>query len=263
MSTPETSSSSLGAAARGVRAGSPLGAWLRGLVAGAWAIRSTPMEAGALAAVGLTGINRRAREAIDADPDAAVLGEEGPLWFRGPGGRRVPACEELEAALLHLVHAAHRVTRPNAPPDRRPPCEGTARIDTASRHYGEPLGPSWRNTPEPFIPREPRTFPTPRRSPASPRSADVARLPCRLHPAREAARYYPRPTHPSPEGAMAQAGYVDRMISLCRRPPQTPSPSCRHPRHRSADPPSIRGSAYARGGRDTPRADLPCVHPAS
>lgn len=72
-------------------AGSPIGAWLRGLgVVGR--VGDTVYAHGgvtaALAAVGLPGINRRAAEAIDTDPDAAVLGEEGPLWFRGvPRGR--------------------------------------------------------------------------------------------------------------------------------------------------------------------------------
>ncbi|MEC7949413.1 MAG: metallophosphoesterase [Myxococcota bacterium] len=124
-------------------AGSSLGAWLRGLAVVGRVGDTVYAHGGvtaALAAVGLTGINRRAREAIDADPDAAVLGEEGPLWFRGYlVADESLACEELEAALLHLgarrMVVGHTTQRSGRIAVR---CEGALLgIDTGiSRHYG-------------------------------------------------------------------------------------------------------------------------------
>ena len=66
--------------------GAPLGDWLRGRGVVAQ-VGDTVFAHGGVtpqqARAGLDGINRAAATAIDADPRAAVLGEEGPLWFRG------------------------------------------------------------------------------------------------------------------------------------------------------------------------------------
>lgn len=86
--------------------GAPLGDWLRdrGIVG---QVGDTVYAHGGItsaqASAGIDGINRAARAAIDTDPRAAVLGDEGPLWFRGYLlADESLACAELRSALSAL-----------------------------------------------------------------------------------------------------------------------------------------------------------------
>lgn len=84
----------------------PLGAWLRGRGIVGQVGQTVYAHGGITAAQarqGIDGINQAARAAIDTDPRAAVLGDEGPLWFRGYLLADEPiACQELASALSAL-----------------------------------------------------------------------------------------------------------------------------------------------------------------
>jgi hypothetical protein len=123
--------------------GAPLGGWLRqrdvvakvgdtvyahGGITAAWADR------------GLDAINAAAAEAIASAPRAAVLGEEGPLWFRGYLlADESLACAELRRALAALgarrMVLGHTTQRSGRIASR---CGGALLgIDTGiSAHYG-------------------------------------------------------------------------------------------------------------------------------
>lgn len=80
-----------------------LGAWLRQRDIVAKVGRTVFVHGGisaAFAGQGVDAINTAARGAIDADPRAAVLGPEGPLWYRAYLlADEAIACEELGRAL--------------------------------------------------------------------------------------------------------------------------------------------------------------------
>jgi hypothetical protein len=89
---------------------------------------------------GLDVINRTARSAIDADPRAAILGAEGPLWLRdylqAPESIACPmladALEDLGAVRMVVGHTTQRTGRVAVR------CDGALLgIDTGiSAHYG-------------------------------------------------------------------------------------------------------------------------------
>ncbi len=121
----------------------PQGAWLRGRDVVARVGDTVFVHGGVSptwAARGLDTINRTARVAIDADPRAAVLGAEGPLWLRDY--LQAPesiACPMLAEALQLLgavrMVVGHTTQRTGRVADR---CNGALLgIDTGiSGHYG-------------------------------------------------------------------------------------------------------------------------------
>ena len=121
----------------------PLGAWLRkqDIVA---RVGNTVYAHGGVTATwagkGIEGINAAASEAIRLDPRAAVLGEEGPLWFRGYLlADESIACAELASALAALgarrMVVGHTTQRSGRIATR---CDGALiGVDTGiSAHYG-------------------------------------------------------------------------------------------------------------------------------
>jgi hypothetical protein len=96
------------------------------------------------AARGIDAINADVRAAIDADPRAPVLGETGPLWFRGyVQDPESTACPLLAQALQHLgakrMVVGHTTRRDGQIQSR---CDGRLTvIDIGiADHYGAHLG---------------------------------------------------------------------------------------------------------------------------
>ena len=96
------------------------------------------------AAAGIDSLNEAVRTAIDSDPRAAVLGETGPLWFRGcvqePEATACPllakALEKLGARRMVVGHTTRRDGRVESRCDGR-----LAVIDIGiADHYGAHLG---------------------------------------------------------------------------------------------------------------------------
>ncbi|MCB9777110.1 MAG: metallophosphoesterase [Alphaproteobacteria bacterium] len=124
-----------------------LGRWLRERDAVAIVDDTVFVHGGvtAVAAVrGADGLSADVRAAIDTDPRAAVLGPEGPLWYRGYLQAPEPlACQELERALQALgarrMVVGHTTQKSGRVAVR---CEGRLLgIDLGiSDHYGRHLG---------------------------------------------------------------------------------------------------------------------------
>ncbi len=123
------------------------GAWLRGLGAAARVGETVFVHGGILPAMaegGVDALNERARAALDAPGDPAVLGESGPFWYRGYVTDPEPtACPTLAEALRRL--GARRMvvghtTRRDGQVEAR--CGGALLvIDVGiSDHYGGHLG---------------------------------------------------------------------------------------------------------------------------